>query len=91
MKDEYISAVNEVIGIMHEGAKKRGEDWQDRYTFKEHFISNYDMFASMIQAMVKEDGFSMREAVVFVYGYTMGRSSMIEIMDIGSDGSETSH
>ena len=90
MKKEYLKAVDEIIESMDKGAIDRGEEWEDKDSFREHFTKNYDMFIPIIEAMVLEDGFSMKEAVMFVYGYAMGRGSVMEFMMFKED-SETIH
>ena len=89
-KEDYVKAVEEVTKAMAEGSREREEEWEDSEEFKEYFIKNYDMFIPIVEAMVDEDGFSMREAVMFIYGYGIGRGSMMELFNLG-EPSETSH
>jgi len=80
MKEEYLKGVDRLIEVLKAGSEKKGDQWEDVEEFRNFFVDNYDNFSSFIDVMINNDGFSMDEAVMFIYGYSMGRNSVLEPM-----------
>ena len=85
MKEKYLKSVDKLMKRLKEGTERRDEPWPDIKEFKNHFVDKYDIFAPIVNIMVGEDGFSMDNAVMFIYGYAMGRGSVFDSVNSESD------